>query len=187
MKKRILMAVVLGVSLSVGAAFAQHPGGLGIGAVIQYGGSWDDIGHTGLGGVALSLKVPSMPIYWGINVDLFQDHWFGLTVTGDKYIYDQALVPDISLGWFLGLGGYGSLHVYTGTGYDAMGIGVGIRVPIGLSWILAKQFELFLDIAPSIGIGIGIGDGYGTEPHQLSPLWIDGGWAGDFGFRVWLK
>ncbi|GHU01729.1 hypothetical protein FACS1894147_02130 [Spirochaetia bacterium] len=184
MKKRIVMAMILGVSLSVGAAFAQHPGGLGIGVVAQYGGSWDDWGPSRFSGLAVSLKLPSIPIFWGINLDFFQSDWFGISATGDKYIFDNPLVQAINLGWYLGLGGYGSVGFSTGSA-DNLRIGAGVRAPVGLTWNYKQKVEVFLDIAPSIGIRLGIGDDYGEKPKE-SPLGLDGGLAGDFGVRLWL-
>ncbi|MDR2516245.1 MAG: DUF3996 domain-containing protein [Spirochaetaceae bacterium] len=187
MLKRMVFVVMLGVALTTTAVFAQHPRGkTGIGIVGQYGGNWDGGGH-GFNHLALSLKLSSIPIYWGVNLNIFNDDWLGFGITGDKYFIDQALVPDIGLGWYLGVGGYGSFTLYTGNAYNAMWLGAGIRVPIGLSFVIpSTPVEIFLDIAPSIGLGVGFGDYYGSGAGQHKPIWLDGGWGGDLGIRFWF-
>jgi hypothetical protein len=56
--KKLFVVCVLGLALGVTGVFAQHPGGLGIG--LQ--GGW-----SGGGSGALSLKIPSFPVYWAIS------------------------------------------------------------------------------------------------------------------------
>jgi len=79
--KKFFLAGVLGLVLTISAAFADHPSGWGIG--IMGRGGWG-YGHGGLGGTALSLKAP-MPVYWGINLDM-GSNYFGLGLTGDYYL-----------------------------------------------------------------------------------------------------
>ena len=164
MKKTALVLVAL-LALSM-AAYADHPNKLGIGIV---GGSGYGSGTIG-GDIGLALKLTSMPIYWQANVRL-SSGYFGLGVTGDKYFYDQNLLREGSfkLDWFLGLGGYANL----GLG-DSAAAAIGARVPVGLSWHITKEFELWLDVAPSLGIGI--------VPFNF-PDWNVGG---ELGFRVWM-
>jgi hypothetical protein len=185
MLKKMVIAAVLGLALSA-AVFAQHPRGTGIGVVAQAGGEWQNRAWTGrdagFNNLALSLKLPSVPVFWGINFDLFHDYYFGIGVTGDKYLYDKVLVPEIGLGWYLGIGGYGSLRIWDYYSADGLDLEAGVRVPIGLYLVLARQFEFFLDLAPSLGIGIGVGDVYSNRKK----LWPAGGWASDFGFRFWF-
>jgi hypothetical protein len=180
MLKKMVIAAVLGLVLSA-AVFAQHPRGTGIGVVAQAGGAWEG-GTPGFNNFALSLKLPSLPLFWGINVDLFHNNYFGIGVTGDYYLYDRRLVSEIGLGWYLGIGGYGNLGFWNWNSVDGMEIGAGVRIPIGLYFVLARRFEFFLDLAPSLGVGIGVGDWYVYK----NKFWLDGGWAADFGFRIWL-
>jgi hypothetical protein len=37
---------------------------------------------------------------------------------------------------------------------DRLWLGLGVRVPIGLSWQPVKFFEVFVDLVPDIGLGI---------------------------------
>jgi len=73
------------------------------------------------------------------------------------------------LSWFIRLGLYGKVWLGDITGFD-----VGARVPIGLSWQPIKLFELFLDVAPSIGVYI------------LNGFGLGGGWDGELGIRLWF-
>jgi hypothetical protein len=166
--KKLLAVCIIGLSLGTVGAFAEHPSGWGIGIVGR--GGWSG---RGVGGAALSLKAPSLPIYWAIDLGL-SDHYFGLGVSGDYYLIDKALVPDINLDWYLGLGGYASLEFWnSSSGNDGVGIGVGVRVPVGLSWEFLKHFELFGDIVPNVGL-------------HIEPLDLGFGVNGELGIRFWF-
>jgi len=111
MKKRVIAAAVLGAALSVSGAFAQHPQGFGVGAMWQ-----------GVGGGAVSLKLPSLPVFWGVSFGFDtadtpsgSSGWFRIGVQGDYYLVDKILVPKAKLGWYAGFGGYAS---YSGWDYD---------------------------------------------------------------------
>lgn len=166
MKKSVLILIAF---LLIGpAVFADHPKGMGIGVV---GGG--NFGGTGFAGdIGLSLKLQSMPIFWGLYLNVNQDY-LGIRATGDKYFTDENLIKEGSfrLDWYLGLGGYAAL----GLGNDSTSAAIGARLPIGLSWHITKEFELWLGVAPSLGLSI--------SPFQF-PDW---GVPGELGIRVWLK
>jgi hypothetical protein len=164
----LLILVVIG-----GAAFAQHPGGWGLGVVGQYGFNWD--GFDGQGGAALSLKMPILPIYFGINVEL-KDHYFGIGVTADNYLIDKMVVSDINLGWYLGLGCYGLIGIHD----DYFALCFGARLPIGVYFMPFKFFEIFFDVAPSLGLDFGVGN---DAPPNKFPA---GRFTMDFGLRFWF-
>ena len=169
MKKKVLLALALASVLSAGAAFASpvHPGGLGIGAL--WGGS---VGDGFNGNVALSLKLPVSPIFWGIRFGLGSEaSWIG--IQGDQYLIGSQLLPTLS--WFLGVGAY--VNAWFG---DAAGLGFGVRVPIGLTWQPVSLFELFLNMAPQLGAYVQTGKGGGLSfPH--------GGFFGyEIGMRLWI-
>jgi len=173
MKKLALVLVFL-VILAVGA-FAEHPGGWGIGIVGQSHFDWN--GFAGSPGAALSLKAPQKPIFWGVSARI-KNNYFGVSVTGDYYLIDKRLTPDINFGWYLGIGGYaGFYHVGGDSNYN--GLGVGARVPIGIYVFPVNFFEVFIDIAPSLGLGINFGDKGGLELPA-------GGLGADLGVRFWL-
>ncbi len=165
MKKIVLMVMVLLV-LGGAAAFADHPDGLGIGVI--GGGGYG--GGGGGGNVGLSLKVPQLPVYWGVNLRI-DPHYFGLGITGDYYLFDDDLLNsgELELGWFLGVGGIVNL----GFGNDYFGFSLGARLPIGLS-LQFNIFEVFLDVAPAIGLAV---------VPNFGLFWDI---AGELGIRVWL-
>ena len=175
MKRPVLVLIV--VMLAGTAAFADHEG-MGIGVV---GGGALSSNNIHYGNVGLSLKVPNFPIFWGIY-PIFYGHGLGLGVTGDYYFLDNDLVTDqftnedgtynFNLDWFLGVGAFVNMHFWDG----GMAVNFGARVPVGLSWHIIRQLEMFLDIAPGIGVYFGPG---GPD------LYFAG--AFEFGLRYWIN
>lgn len=165
-KLQLLMLILLVVG---GTAFADHPkNGLGVGAVVGGGLRDGDLG----GDIGLSLRVPSVPIYWGIRLAV-ENSDVNLGLTGDYYFIDENLIKEkgLKLDWFLGLGAYGSFGFY-----DDTYIALGARMPIGLSWHFAKAFELWGALAPSLGLQV--------SPDFVFPeFWV----AAEIGLRAWLK
>jgi len=193
MKKLVL---VLLIGLLVGtAAFADHDG-LGIGLILGGGGGF----HGGGFYPGLSLKVPSLPIFWGIyaswynNANWGNTNYFGLTVTGDYYIIDSNLVSKtetnadgsykVKLDWFFGLGGAVNMNFWNirywdgsmdGKRESGFGLGLGLRIPIGLSWHVITPFEIALGLAPTFGVYIANKSGFWWDIHA------------ELVFRYWLK
>ncbi|MDR2177254.1 MAG: hypothetical protein LBP20_04325 [Treponema sp.] len=166
MRKKLLLLGVAGF-LAVNV-FADHSGDrLGLGLFAGAGSATAAGGAQFNGGI--SLKVPGLPVFWGINASI-GNNATAVSVTGDYYIFDDDLVRDNSfdLDWFLGLGGFG--HFYFGDPFSAA---LGVRVPIGLSWHVNQNFELFADITPGLGVKL-----------TGSPLYWVGG--GELGLRVWF-
>ncbi|AEF80196.1 hypothetical protein [Leadbettera azotonutricia] len=180
--KKLALVAVLGVVLAIVGVFADHPSGWGVGLDVQLGGSWDKDYYGDPGArYALSLKAPQLPIFWGITLDI-NNNWFGIGITGDYYLIDKLLVKNIGLGWYLGLGGYVNVNIWDlPADYSWTSIGLGARLPIGLSWQPLDFLEVFLDFGPSLGLAFGLGDAYDDHIH-----FPDGGWAGDFGIRFWF-
>ena len=194
--KKIMALMALIFVFSAAGAFADHPSGWGLGLIGGYNGGWSGGGASP--GVGLSLKAPSLPIFWGIHLGL-SNHAFNLGVTGDYYIVDQKLVPEANLHWFLGVGGWFKFYNHSDDGrigtekwnYSYTSLGFGARVPVGLSWQPVDFFELFLDIAPSLGVAI---DTEGTYTvggqkyvgHDGGIVFPAGGWGLDLGLRFWL-
>ena len=180
MKKKLVLGIALATMLAVVPAFADspvHPDGLGIG--LLWGMGWGGSGYGPGSSLALSLKVPALPVFWGINLGL-GNHWFSVGVQGDVYFMGGYLVDTI-LGWFLGFGLYGNFGASTRSGYDAAIIGFGARLPIGLTFQPIDLLEIFFNIAPSIGLGIWTaGEHSGAEfPHG-------GIFNFEIGLRLWL-
>jgi hypothetical protein len=169
--KKLILAALLGFVLCTAGAFAGHPGGWGIGVLGRWGWGWTG-GDSG--GAALSLKAPSVPVYWGFSLGI-RDHYFGITATGDYYIIDQTLIPRANFGWYWGLGGFVSFHFRE----NFSAIAAGLRLPIGISWRPVDVLELFLDVAPELGLGTYFGSTSGLYfPAGEFPL--------DLGLRFWL-
>jgi hypothetical protein len=170
--KKLVLAAFLGLVLSAGA-FAEHPGGWGIGVLGRWGWGWDLAG-SGIGGAALSLKAPSAPVYWGLSLGI-RDHYFGLAATGDYYLIDQTLISGVNFGWYLGLGGFVSFDSWR----NFSAFAAGVRLPIGISWRPVDVVELFLDVAPGLGLGAYFGDKSGLYfPAGDFPL--------ELGLRFWI-
>jgi hypothetical protein len=164
--KKIVIVLILALILATGTVFAQHPGGWGVGIV--GGGGWQSGGYGGYGHWGLSLKAPSLPIFWSLNAHGWGD---GITVgvTGDKYIIDKSLVSDINLGWYFGVGAYAGLTFSSSPSFN-----VGARIPVGLSWQPLDFLEVFLDIAPSLGVAI--------NPFHFPAV----GFPVELGIRFWF-
>jgi hypothetical protein len=181
--KKVVLMVLLGSILAAGTVFAQHPEGLGIGFSGHGGFYWseDVLGlGRGNGGVALSLKIPSVPVYWGIKFD-FANSFFRMNLQGDYYIFDQSLWSGsgLNLGWYLGLGGYFSFLRYSVLDAGMNGFGFGVRVPLGLDLtLLNNKLDVFVEMAPAFGLGF--------WPDAPDPAFFDGGMSFSLGGRVWL-
>jgi hypothetical protein len=189
--KKLVLAVLLSLMLCTAGAFAEHPDGFGIGIMGRGGYRWD----TGtMSGGALSLKAPGLPIYWGIDLDLYSNY-IGFGVTGDYYFIDSWLASEIGLGWYFGLGGFVDFGTYDHRYdyYDWTYLGFGLRVPIGLSWQFFRNskvsFELFGELAPSLGLGLRFWDDKYDDWHGRAGdnrVGLGGDIAGALGFRVWF-
>jgi hypothetical protein len=165
--KRALFVLVLAAIIVTGTAFADHPGGFGIGVQGGTNSSWSGGGYYN--GGALSLKLSSIPIFWAIRLDIHSDY-FSMNVSGDKYLIDSKLSSEIGMHWYLGVG----LGAGIGLG-DPLRLGVSARLPIGLSWQPLPVLEIFLQVVPHLGVSV--------LPDFHFPY---GGWGGDFGIRLWL-
>jgi len=149
-----------------------HPGGLGIG--VLWGAS-PDYGFPG--NVALSLKIPSVPVFWGIRLGLGDGpFWMGLQ--GDYYIIGSEMIPTLS--WFLGIGGY--VNTWFGS---RPAIGFGVRAPVGLTWHPISLFEFFFNVAPQIGAHVRTGSGLSYDEDRFTFPY--GGYFGfEIGLRLWF-
>lgn len=185
MKKALLVLIFIAV-LATGSVFADHPDGWGLGVMGRYA-----FGYYNYPSVAFALKVPVLPVYWGIGFGIDKD-WFDIDISGDYYFIDKKMVPAINLNWFIGAGVYASFYSNTyrnnngkNTGYS---FGLGGRIPVGLSWQPIPLLEVFLNLTPSIGFHIYsevkinnfvAREGYVKFPVLGCPL--------ETGVRFWIK
>ena len=155
--KKLVFVLIIGLLIGT-AAFADHPGGLGIGAV--FGGGWGVHGYDVYPG--LSLKLSGIPFFWGLYPHISQ--WgFGFGVTGDFYLREGDFITktatnedgtyDVNIDWYLGVGFMGNINLWD----DGTAIDIGARIPLGVSWHALKQFEVALGIVPGLGLYIGSG------------------------------
>jgi len=152
-KKTVLIFILL-VIVSVGA-FADHPSGFGIGigeGIESDYEVWNGYGMDYFQG-GLSIKFPSIPIYWTVNLHrlasrgYYYEEYYSLSLTGDKYIFDRKLVPNINLNWFFGVGVRGIMPISDELSFSAL-----LRFPVGLSWQPISLLEVFCDIAPWLSL-----------------------------------
>ena len=174
--KKVLLALTLAFILTAGSAFAEdpRPDKFGIGVVGRYGGSWYS-GSIAYPGLALSLKIPNLPVYWGIDADL-HDGWFGTGVTADFWNIVGVEINPV-FGWYLDFGLYAGL----GVGENILNIDFGVRLPIGFTIQPLDFLEVFIAWAPRFGLGIRVRDGNNNDK-----IYFGGGWPIEIGVRFWL-
>jgi hypothetical protein len=169
----------LGILLIIlpAGAFAQHPQGWGVGVVGQYGFAWD--GFSGSPGFALSLKLPRFPLYMSAYI-FMQDHGSGFSLTADHYIIDETIIPGINFGWFMGIGAYAGFNSSNDPSRDWTAVKAGARVPVGIYLNPVDFFEVFTNLAPSLGLG------YYTGDYHKTFNFPEGGIGLDIGVRFWF-
>jgi hypothetical protein len=185
--KKLVICGLLGLVLTVSGVFANHPDGWGLGVMGQ--GGWGRVNAGTMGGAALSLKAPKLPIFWGINLKL-GSKYFAAGATGDVYLLDGLFIPikgSDGFGYFVGLGGYLGFSTWDGN-YNALGLGA--RLPVGLNLtvpISKLKIELFLDAAPSLGVDFFFWDkGYVDSHGSQDSLDLGFNVSGEFGIRLWF-
>ncbi|MDR2964997.1 MAG: DUF3996 domain-containing protein [Treponema sp.] len=179
MKRFLLVLVILVVVAGTVFAQASHPKGLGIGVLWRSNMVWGGSGFNG--NAALSLKLPSMPIFWAINFDGGNNYLY-IGVSGDNYLMGGHLTSNI-LFWYLGLGGYVGLSTWNNQKNNSgdASISLGARLPVGLSLqLLERILEVFVEIAPSLGVSF-------WTSGQGGVHFPDGSLGIAIGLRVWIK
>jgi len=167
--KKLVLVVVLVAIIGTGAAFADHPNGWGFG--VQGGGSLGWIGFDFGGGGALSLKAPTLPIFWGIEFGWSLWSGIRLGLTADWYFLDLAIASNI-LHFYMGVGG--GLGVYFPFDLELVA-----RVPIGLSLQIPIKSGidtlelLYFHVVPSAGVA-------------FIPIRFAGGLGFEAGIRLWF-
>jgi hypothetical protein len=154
-----------------------------------------------LGGAALSLKAPALPVYWGLNLKIGSDY-FSAGATGDFYFLDGLLIPikgNDGFGYFIGVGGYLGFGRWRGGSYSWQGrnynygrtsLGLGARIPVGLNVVIPVskiKFEAFLDVVPSLGLDFFFWDrDYIDRVGNRDVVGFGFNIGGEFGIRVWF-
>ena len=150
MKKIVIIAIILSL-FTIGGAFASNGWAVGGAFAFDFG-----IGSS-LGGPALCLSVPNVPVMFGIRGNFQGDGFLG--VTADWWLFKTNLVGPVKL--YLGPGIYAAF-----AGGDPGNFYLGMRVPIGFQIYIVNAFEIFLEPAveieflpqlPTFGLGASVG------------------------------
>lgn len=186
MKKIILFAFIIIISLSsYNKLSAYYPSGSAAGFFLRFSfPSQASLGFTG--------KFEGIPFMFGgiFNIGISSKGWawFGLSASADWW----GLVKR------LGNLGDSDVRLYFGPGIEAItefgtkywNIEAAFRLPLGFSFIVDRDWEIFLQITPGLSV-IAVGSrGFGTFGWYPSYT----GWtfasffrfSGDFGFRYWF-
>ena len=174
--KKLFLCLMLLTFFSINV-FAARPSGWGLGVLGQYNIAWDGFDRDW--GVALSLKAPQYPIYWGVILNI-DDSIFGLNFTGDRYLLEENFADDVNFGWYMGLGAYAGFNRYNSARINWTSLRAGARVPIGFYIVPVRFFEAFFHLAPSLGIAAFFGD---YPERSIMP---EGGMGLDIGVRFWF-
>jgi|TergutMp193P3_1026864.scaffolds.fasta_scaffold146989_2 hypothetical protein len=182
--KRLLLALLVGLASTT--AFADHAqDSLGLGGVFGWGWGWGAgwVPHTDFYPASLSLKIPKLPIFWGLNVRLSSDYDFGMGITGDYYFVEPNLVSttktnddgsyQLKIDWYVGAGFYVNMYKddQSYRRWDGrhekivFGCDGGLRVPFGVSWHAMgdiKKLEVSMGSVGGVGLG---GNNYDDKPY----------------------
>ncbi|MEI0798822.1 hypothetical protein R4Q14_10930 [Brachyspira intermedia] len=180
-----LMIAVLVVAMPKKAA-AAYSDGAAIGASLFFG--YPNQGLTLVG------QFDGVPLMFGVQAvaNIFDSRYqyFGLGLTMDWW---GLKIP-------LGKAGESDVHFYLGPGLAAdfafgshgiWSINAGLRMPIGFSFLIKKQWEIFLEPAPVVNVVHADGDGvsilglhFGNENHWYLEHFLH--LTFQFGFRYWF-
>jgi len=170
--KKICLILFMGFAVST-VAFADHAqDSFGLGGIFGVGwGMHGTVVYPDFYPASLSLKIPKVPIFWGVNLKFQSNYDFGLGITGDWYFFEPNLVSEtktnddgaykVMIDWYMGVGLYGNM--YFGDNY--FGGNGGVRVPVGVSWHALQEIKkLEVSVGSVIGLGVG-GPGNGDKPY----------------------
>ena len=182
--KRLLLALLIGMAVSA-TTFADHAqDSLGLGGIFGAGVGWNGrISHPDFYPASLSLKIPKVPLFWGLKVWLFNGYDFGLGITGDYYFAEPNLVSttksnddgsyQLKIDWYVGAGFYVNMYrddqsYRSWDGHHrkiVFGCDGGLRVPFGVSWHAMgdiKKLEVSMGSVGGVGLG---GNNYDDKPY----------------------
>ena len=178
--KKFIFVIFIGLFIGT-TAFADHPDGLALGGVTNFGwGQFVEDYRAGYYNFGINLKVPHVPVYWGGFVNI-KNHSTGFGFTGDYYIIDKITLNEnrtnengtyrLKMGWYLGAGLFANMDMW-----DSWKVfNMGVRVPGGVSWYIIDKLELFAGVAPSFGAWMFRGD--------AGPMWLINE---EVGIRYWF-
>ncbi len=165
--------------------YANYPNGSAGGFFLRFSfPSQASLGVTG--------KIENIPLMFGaiFNIGISSKGWawFGLSASADwwalKYRIGRVGRSDIRL--YFGPGG----EFIAEFGNNYWNLGLGFRLPLGISFIIDREWEIFLQAAPGLNVIAFGNEGFGTFGWYPSHT----GWtfskffrfSGDIGFRYWF-
>ena len=167
--KKLILLLIIALMFST-AAFADHAeDSLALGGTSGIGLGWNGLIYADFYPASLSLKIPKVPVFWGLSVKPFRG--FGLGITGDWYFWEPNLVEgtrtnedgsyELKIDWYVGAGFYANMYM----GKDYLGGDGGLRIPFGVSWHAMQQIrQLEVCVGSVAGLGIG-GNKYLDKPY----------------------
>jgi len=191
--KKIVLIVALIAIIGVGTTFAgEYPNGFGIGIFGQYG--FGDIGGTGGG---LAIKLPGVPVFWGLNVGLDSGtdwSYLGFGLIGDFHFIENSLGGNLN--WWLGIGGLFRMDLYSQTFRYASNsdtadynyINIAARIPVGVN-ITFSTFDLYFQAVATLGARLYSGYDFtlwGIQFKEDSTVGFGWGVPLELGIRFWL-
>lgn len=186
MFKKIILSISVVAVLIIAAptkAHAAYSDGAAVGAVLLSGyPAGVSLGVTG--------QFSGVPVMFGLSAGWYLGGYFGLGLTADwwgfKHNFGKAGDSDAWV--YLGPGG--AFSVGFGSGYWS--VSAGLRMPVGFSFIVKQNWEIFIEIAPVVNVlsagsyGVQIFGAFVDKNHSGWGVGGFLGFGGQFGFRYWF-
>ncbi len=173
MKKIILLSLFMASGLS-------QVSGFGLGFVYAAGSrDWNLFGGSFVNEFGLSMGIGSNDaVKWdlALRVGIWPDH---LRISGDANWNYMSFKP---AKWFELYGGFGPYMYFEFSPSkkgDASGMGLGLRLPLGMRFIIGKHVDIWLAFAPSVGADIRL------STADLKAR-VGGGLGAETGVRFWF-
>lgn len=188
MLKRIILSISVAVVLIIAAptkAQAAYSDGAAVGAALMAGfPAGASLGVTG--------QFKGVPVMFGLSgrIGLGTPSYFGLGLTADWWGFKHNFGPAGDSDAWVYLGPGGAFTVDFGSG-GYWFLTAGLRMPVGFSFIVKKNWEIFIEIAPTVNV-VAVGNSgfyvFGTHIGKGGGFWLPGllGFGGEFGFRYWF-
>ncbi len=184
----VALLIVALATFAPAEAHAQYASGNALGGSFNF----NYAGNSSLGGFAFTGKHESLPLMFTGSLS-GGNQLFGVNLGADRWIINNSIgrLGYANVSWYWGIGAQASLHFG-----DGVYIGMGARMPIGLSWNLGNrnEFEIFTEAVLGINvlglnigsdfyvdlIGIHMGNDFSFTPGALFNFGVNAG------LRYWL-
>ena len=174
----VAIALIVAIPTKAQAAFSD---GDAVGAMLMGG-------FPAGGAIGVTGQSSKVPVMFGGTIR-FGGGWFGIGFTADwwGFKHNFGAVGESDAWVYLGPGGV--FTVDFGSGYWFLT--AGLRMPVGFSFIVKKNWEIFIEIAPAVNV-IAVGNSgfyvFGARIGEGGGFYLPGflGFGGEFGFRYWF-